>query len=273
VKVTPLCDADDPRLAPYRDLRDPARLRGRGLFVAESRHVVRRLLAARRFRVRSVLATPTAWAALPAPPSGLPEGALALAAEPALLARVAGHAVHQGCLALAERGPGEDAEALWRAAAGRRAPLLVLEGLADPQNVGGVFRNARAFGAAGVLLGGGGADPLHRKAIRVSTGATLELPFAACPRWPEELGALREAGFGVWALCADEGGDLRRLAPPARVALLLGGEAHGLTREARSRAERRVRIAVAPGADSLNVATASGIALHHVTAEAWPCAS
>jgi tRNA G18 (ribose-2'-O)-methylase SpoU len=265
---------DDPRLEPYRALRDGPRLRQQGLFVAESRHVVRRLLAPGAFRLRSVLATPRAWEGLGPAGRALAADVEALVAEPALLARVAGHQVHQGCLALAERGPGRDVGALCAAlAAGPPGPVVALEALADAQNVGGVFRAARAFGARAVLLGGGGADPLSRKAIRVSTGATLELPFARCHRWPDGLGRLREGGFAVWALCADEGEPLRRVAPADRVALLLGGEDRGLSAEARARADRRVRIAMAPGCDSLNVAVAAAIALHHLHGGGASCGS
>lgn len=270
-------EADDPRLAPYRALRDPDRLAACGLFVAESRHVVRRLLAGGRFRVRSLLLTASAARALADLAPRLPPDAEVLRAEKALLAGVAGYRVHQGCLALAERGPGATAPALLAAAAASpRSRVLVLEGLADPQNVGSVFRNARAFGVDAVLLAAGGADPLYRKAVRVSTGATLEVPFARCPAWPAELDALGAAGYERWALCADEGEDLRRLdraSLPDRLALLLGGEDRGLAPEARARADRRVRIATAPGFDSLNVATASGIALHHVAVGGAPCVS
>ncbi|MDX1649195.1 MAG: RNA methyltransferase, partial [Myxococcota bacterium] len=147
--------ADDPRLAPFRELRDGARLRARGLLVAESRHVVRRLLGARRFRLRALLATPRALEALgPLPPEAAGDAEV-LAAAPALLAQVAGHAVHQGCLALAERGAEPDARTLATEAARRGAPVVVVEGVADPRNLGAVFRNARAFGAGAVLLGPG----------------------------------------------------------------------------------------------------------------------
>lgn len=264
---------DDPRLAPFRELRDAARLRARGLLAVDSRHAVRRLLAAGRFPLRALLATPRALEALrPLPPDGEAEAAV-LVAEPALLDQVAGYRLHQGCLALAERGGPAAPEALCAAAARAGGPVVAVEGVADPRNLGSVFRNAHAFGAAAVLLAPGGADPLYRQAVRVSLGSTLEVPFAACPRWPEELEALRAAGFEVWALCADEGGPLPRQAPPARAALLLGGEERGLSPAARARADRRVRIPTVPGFDSLNVATASGIALHHVAGEGLACAS
>lgn len=265
---------DDPRLEPYRALRDGPRLRRQGLFVAESRHVVRRLLGPGSFRLRSVLATPRAWEGLGPDGRALAADVEALVAEPGLLARVAGHHVHQGCLALAERGPGRDAEALCAAlGAGPPGPVVALEALADAQNVGAVFRAARAFGARAVLLAGGGADPLSRKAIRVSTGATLEIPFAVCRSAAEARDRLRAAGFAVWALCADEGEPLHRVAPAPRVALLLGGEDRGLSAEARAGADRRVRIAMAPGCDSLNVAVAGAIALHHLRAGGPACAS
>lgn len=269
---------EDPRLDPFRGIGAGAQPDG-ALFVAESRHVVRRLLEGGRFRVRALLATPRAREALAPQLERLPADARLLVAEKAVLSQVAGYRVHQGCLALAERGAVREPLALADAAARGAGRLLVLEGVADPQNVGGVFRNARAFGVDAVWLAAGGADPLARKAVRVSTGSTLEVPFARCTDWPAALARLRTVGFAVWALCADEGEPLETAADaPARagrVALLLGGEEAGLTGAARRAADRRVRIATAPGFDSLNVATACVLALHRLAPErpVAPCAS
>lgn len=268
---------DDARLAPYRMLRDGRALAAHGLLVAESRHVVRRLVTSGRFRVRSLLLTPRAAEALADLRARLPEDVAWCVAEDAVVAELAGHRVHQGCLALAEREPARDPAALVRAAARGRGRLLALERLADPQNVGAVFRNAHAFGVDAVLLVDGGADPLYRQAIRVSMGATLEVPFAAC-RGAEAWAALGAAGFERLALCADAGEDLRHVARRGRgaagdmrarrVALLLGSEGCGLSAAARAAADRRVRIVTAPGCDSLNVATAAAIALHGLADDA-----
>lgn len=265
--MTPLHieDADDPRLGEYRDLQDGGRLRAGG-FVVESRHGVRRLLTAARFPVRSVWGTPEALAALE-PELAATSLELDVFVSPrTVLSAVAGFHIHQGCLAIAERGPELDARAIARDA----RLLLALENLADPDNVGSVFRNAQAFGAAGVWLSGGGADPLYRKAIRVSAGATLAVPFARAS-WPGDLEWLRGQGFTLLAGVAN--GDsteiedhVRLGARPERVCLLLGNEEHGLSAAALAEADDCVTIRTAAGFDSLNVATASGILLQRISA-------
>jgi tRNA G18 (ribose-2'-O)-methylase SpoU len=266
VSAALVSDRDDPRIADYRAVRDGGLLAERGLFVAESRLVVERLLASRRFAVRSLLLNEAALAALAPALAAHPGAPELFVASRDLISSLAGYRVHQGCLALAERGAPLAPDAL---VAGARAGLLVaLEQLADPDNVGGVFRNARAFGADGVLLAPGGADPLYRKAIRVSTGATLQLPFARCAAWPRELEKLRAAGWTVLAAVAQpDAVDLRELgsarALPERVCLVLGSESAGLGAAARAAADACVTIRMRAGFDSLNVAAASAILLHH----------
>ena len=164
---------DDPRVASYRELREGRLLEAQGLFVAESRHVVRRLLAGGRFRVRSLFLSERALADLASDLARLTEPPPVLLAEHALLCEVAGYHVHQGCLALVERGALPSVAALARTARAGGGLIVALEGLGDPANIGGLFRNALAFGADAVLLAPGGADPLFRKAVRVSMAATL----------------------------------------------------------------------------------------------------
>jgi tRNA G18 (ribose-2'-O)-methylase SpoU len=229
------------------------------VFIAETRLVVRRLLTAGRFRVRSVLGTEAALADLA---DVLAPAGEVLVAPDAVIQGVVGFNFHRGCLAVAERGP-EVAPATLH---GGRL-LVVLEGMANPDNVGGVFRNAMAFGADGVILSPGCADPLYRKALRVSMGATVTVPFARAAEWPAALHGLRAAGFQVVALAPRPGGvDIAefgaRRALPERVALVLGAEGDGLSAAARAAADVEVAIPMAAGVDSLNAATASGIALH-----------
>lgn len=285
-RPVPVDDLDDPRLAPYRDLRAHERLAAEGLFIVETRHVVRRLLAEGRFAVRSLLLTETAERALaPFLDEHAPEAVRYLATK-ARLAELAGYRVHQGCLALVERGrPRSSREIIEHAARGRRV-LLVLEGVANPDNVGGIFRNALGFGADAVLLAAGGADPLYRKSVRVSMGATLQVPFARLADWPGDLSALRAAGFACWATVA--AGDAATLdagtlggpaAWPERIALVFGGEGDGLSAEARAACDASITIPTAAGFDSLNVSTAAAILLHRLgrlachAEEAAPCDS
>jgi tRNA G18 (ribose-2'-O)-methylase SpoU len=252
---------DDPRVAPYRDLREGRLLEEQGCFVAESRHVVRRLLASGRFPVRSLFVTPAAFADLEAALAAAPARPPLLLAEHALLCEVAGYHVHQGCLALAERGPEPALAELARGAGGL---LVGLEGLTDPANVGGVFRNALAFGAGGVVLAPGGAHPLFRKSVRVSMAATLAVPFARAEPWPAALEKLRAEGYRILACVAQQDAtDLRDVPAAGRTLLLFGSEGYGLSPAARAVADLALTVRTSGALDSLNVATASGIVLHH----------
>jgi len=265
MRIARVEDPADPRLDDYRDLKDAAAHARSGVLIAETRAVVQRLIASGRHPVRSVLVTEAGLAALDRALRSATTDLPVYVAPLAVMRAAAGFDVHRGCLAAADRTPLPDGAALL-APAGPRL-LVVLEDIADPDNVGAVFRNAQAFGAAAVLLSPGTADPLYRKAIRVSVGATLSLPFARVPEWGALPSALRDAGYQVVALTPDPGAiDLEALDDvSSRVALLLGNEGGGLRPETLAASGARVRIPITQGVDSLNVATAAGIALHWVT--------
>ena len=143
--------------------------------------------------------------------------------------------------------------------------LLVAEGIGDHENLGALFRNAAAFGADVVLLGPRCGDPLSRRCVRVSMGQALRAAHGRLDDWPAAIGMLREGGFEVLALTpSPDADDVRTVGIRPLQALLVGSERDGLTREALTAADRRVRIAMAPGVDSLNVATAAAVALHHL---------
>lgn len=152
--------------------------------------------------------------------------------------------------------------------------VLVLEGVTDADNVGSAFRNAAAFGAGGVLLSPTCCDPLYRKAIRTSMGSVLRMPYAWLESWPADLETLKQKRFTLVALTPrDSALDLasveRRVLGP-RVAVLVGSEGRGLTAAAEAMADLPVRIRICPEIDSLNLATATGIALHHLTSPVIP---
>ena len=254
--------ASDPRLALYRGVRDPELLRKHGVFIAEGRLVVRRLLEASAFRTRSVLVTPAARAELSDLLDRLDETRPVYEAAIDLFRELTGFNVHRGCLAIGER----PAPGAWRDVARNARTLLVLEDVGNPDNIGGAFRAAAALGADGVVLSPGCADPLYRKSIRTSMAATLTLPFATADPWPDVLDDLRRDGIEIVALTpsGEEGlDDLRRA---SKIAVLAGHEERGLSEAALHHADRRVRIPMAAGADSLNVVTAVAIALHHLSA-------
>ncbi|MEE2790366.1 MAG: RNA methyltransferase [Acidobacteriota bacterium] len=259
-------DPKDPRLADYHDVPDPVLLHQRGIFVAESRLVVRTLLAHPRLLTRSLLTTQAALVSLGDLLRNQRDQLPIYVGSPQVLRDVVGFHVHRGCLALGER-PTEVTDT--QLAPLRDARLVVvLEQVANPDNVGSVFRNAAAFGVQCVLLSPQCSDPLYRKAIRTSLGATLRIPYAVVDDWPEGLTRLNELGYTTVALTPEvetEPLDTFVRTPPPRVAIVLGTEGSGLSDEAAIRVSRQVRIPIAPNVDSLNVATAAGIALYSVS--------
>lgn len=252
-----IAEAGDPRLAGYRHL---ARRPRDGTFVAEGRLLVRRLLAAPGFRTRSLLLTPAAVGGLMDLLPPMVEPPPVYVAEPATIDRVVGFDFHRGCLALGEPSPPISIDPLL-APAGRRL-LVALDDVTDPDNVGAIFRNAAGFGADGVVLSPRAGDPLYRKALRVSMGGVLDVPFARASPWTAALARLRAAGFMLVALTPDAPVEIAELMAPERVALLVGAEGTGLGRTAREAADVVVGIPMARGSRSLNVATAAGIALY-----------
>jgi tRNA G18 (ribose-2'-O)-methylase SpoU len=244
----------DPRLEPFRDLRDRDRRSRDGLFVVETRAVVRELLAS-RFRTRAILVNEAGVDAL----SPLPDDVAVFVAPIEMMREVVGFKFHRGCLALGERTVGPSLDDVLDRTPHR---LVVLDEVTDPDNVGAVFRNARAFGTDAVLLSPGCADPLYRKAIRVSMGASLLVPFTHVDDVAGAVARLRADGITVLALTPRGGVDLATLAPPARAALLLGTEGPGLDPSLIDAADVRATIPMESAVDSLNVATAAAIALH-----------
>ena len=265
MRLEPVERLDDPRISIYRNVKDSALRDARGLFVVESRLCVQRLISASGYSVCSVLVTETALGALGGVLSQLGEETPIYVASTELLEKLVGYNLHRGCIALARRGKAPSLDQILEA----QPRLLVgLEQVANPENVGNVFRNAMGFGADAVLLSRDCADPLYRKAVRVSMGGTLLTPFAYLKEWPDAIGRLRSAGFTTVALSTEAGAvDLAALGSEAvvarRVALILGAESEGLDEATLAAADWRVRIPMASGVDSLNVATAAGIALHH----------
>ena len=181
-------------------------------------------------------------------------------------ASITGFNLHRGCLALAKR----PAARVPADIADRSEVLLILEGVTDADNVGSAFRNAAAFGVGGVLLSPTCCDPLYRKAVRTSMGSALNVPYARIRTWPDDLEALKAKGFTLVAMTPKDGagaGDLASCArePGQKIAVLVGSEGPGLSAAAEAMADVRVRIPILPEVDSLNLATATGIALYHLT--------
>jgi tRNA G18 (ribose-2'-O)-methylase SpoU len=253
------------QLDDYRALNDPARRRQverrGGYFVVEGLLALEALLAS-PYPVRSVLADERRAGRVAALVGGLAPVIVRPRDE---VAAVAGFDFHRGVLAAADRLPLRAAADL---AAGARL-VVVAEGLSDHENLGALFRNAAAFGADAVLLDPTTADPLYRRSVRVSLGHVLRVPWTRLTPWPAGLRGLRDDGLAVLALTPDPGADpiddvATQAVPLGPVALMVGAEGPGLTGAALAAADRRVRIPIAAGVDSLNVATAAAIALHRL---------
>jgi tRNA G18 (ribose-2'-O)-methylase SpoU len=255
-------DAGDSRLDPYRAVRERDLVGRQGRFVAEGTVVLRAMLNAGRFAPESVLVLENRLAGLAEILAMLPPETPVYVASQAIMDSVAGFHIHRGVLAVGRRGDLASAELLV-AGLPERALVVVLVGISNHDNVGSIFRNAAAFDADAVLLDATSCDPLYRKAIRVSVGAALSVPFARGGDADALVGLLQASGFSVLTLSPSGRDDLARLARPDRVALVLGTEGEGLPRDLLDRT-RSVRISMSDRFDSLNVAAASAIALHRL---------
>ena len=258
-----LDDADDPRLADYRDLRD-VELRKHleaehGLFLAEGEKVVRRAAEA-GFTARSFLMAPR-WL------DGLSDvldssDAPCFVVSEELAEEVTGFHVHRGALASLERIPLRPvAEVIEHA-----RTIVVLEDVVDHTNVGAIFRSAAALGVDAVVLSPRCADPLYRRSIKVAMGAVFTVPYARMDDWYDGVDLLSQAGFTTVALTlAEDAVEIEKaVAGLDRVALLLGSEGPGLSPRWTHSADVRAVIPMAAGVDSLNVAAATAVACYVV---------
>ena len=277
----PISALNDPRVAPYANLRDAELAQRRdpldpdahaGLFVAEGELVLDRLIRS-EFVTDSVLLMPGRIESLMPRLSELPPETPMYVAEPEVFNQIVGFNMHRGVLAIGRRREHWPLERL----SGLPGPLVILEDLVNHDNLGGIFRNAAGLGGlgVGVLLSPRCADPLYRKSLRVSMGHVLSVPFGRTGdgSWPGgAFAALHAAGWETWALTPDASAlDLQAAAAKAgsRIALVLGSEGPGLAEDTLREARRRVRIPMPPAPlaregsiDSLNVAMAAGIGLY-----------
>lgn len=254
--------AEDPRIAPYRAIRERDLVGREGRFIAEGKVVLNVLFAARRFEAESALILESRLAGMRETLALAPDGMPVYVASQAVMDEIAGFHIHRGVLALGRRRPDDGLDALI-ASLPRDALVLALVGVSNHDNVGAIFRNAAAFEADAVLLDASCCDPLYRKAIRVSVGAALKVPFATVPDETALFEALARHGFEQAALSPGGTEDIAHLRRTGRTALYLGTEGDGLPPALMARM-KTVRIAMSDAFDSLNVAAASAIALHRL---------
>ncbi|WP_226438592.1 TrmH family RNA methyltransferase [Rhodococcus yananensis] len=260
VHVIDIDDPADPRLDDFRDLNSSDRrpdLPGRkGLVVAEGVLVVQRMLDS-RFAPTALLGVARRLAELVDDLRDVEVPYFRVSAE--VMATVVGFHLNRGVLAVAHRPDPLDVDDVLEKA----ETVAVLEGVNDHENIGSMFRNAAGLGVDAVLFGKGCADPLYRRAVRVSMGHVLRVPFAHVDRWPDDLDRLRSRGFQLISLTPNPGAvPLAHAMTGEKVALLLGAEGPGLTEHAMRATDVRARIPMAPGTDSLNVATAAAMAFY-----------
>ena len=261
--MIPIDDPDDPRIAAYRHIRERDLVGREGLFIAEGEVVLRHLVASARFETVSILLAEKRAAKLATIVAAARPNAPLYIASQVVIDAVAGFHLHRGILAVGRKPAQTDVEPLLESLP-QQALILALHGIGNHDNMGGLFRNAAAFGAAAVLLDATCCDPLYRKAIRVSVGAALRVPFAHIGGEEDAASLLKAQGFEVLALSPSGAERLAEVTPTERTAVLLGAEGPGLPDAILARC-RTVRIPMAQGFDSLNVATTAGIVLHHLT--------
>jgi tRNA G18 (ribose-2'-O)-methylase SpoU len=253
----PITDTADPRLDPYHNLKDANALRG-GHFIAEGRFILETLLTRSRFRAASILIRQDRIAPL-AELLALAGSTPVLVASSGLMETIAGFDVHRGILAAVAREP-EGVPVDLSSADG----VAVLCNVANPDNVGAIFRNAAALGLGGVLLDGQTCPPLYRKSVRVSMGTVLTLPWLQSAKDAFALvDELEAAGHALFALTPSQDATaIEEAVLPDKSAFLFGEEAHGLPKALIARC-RPLSIPMAGGADSLNVAASSAIVFDH----------
>lgn len=261
MRVERIDDLHDPRLDDYRDIRERDLVGRRGYFIAEGQIVIETLLRSSQCRLQSLLIAErkidTTLSLV-----GADFAAPIFAARDQLIAQIAGFSVHRGMLGLGTRISPKGPSGLL-ACFPHDALIMVLVGIANHDNMGGLFRNAAAFGVDAVLLDATCCDPLYRKAIRVSAGSVLTLPFARFTRDEDLVAFLQDSHFDVFALSPSGQRPLSAVPQRARQAIIFGAEGPGLPSEILDRTHT-VSIPMGAAVDSLNVATASGIVLHYL---------
>ncbi|MCQ1835859.1 TrmH family RNA methyltransferase [Neorhizobium galegae] len=259
-------DADDPRIAEFRSIRERDLTGREGRFIAEGTVVLRMLAAAHGsggdFLTEKILLLENRVAGLSDILASFPSDIPVYVASAGVLDQIAGFHLHRGVLALGRRRQERTASDLV-AALPEKALVVAAFGISNHDNIGSIFRNAAAFGADAVLLDQGCCDPLYRKSLRVSVGAVLSVPYARHGTMTDILAVLMEKGFAVWGLSPTGSVEIRDVPPSERMVLITGTEGVGLPAHVLSRI-RSARIAQAPGLDSLNAATATGIALYEI---------
>ncbi|HEY1685970.1 MAG TPA: RNA methyltransferase [Tepidisphaeraceae bacterium] len=262
--LIPVAMLDNPRLGPYRNVKDRELARQGGLFLAEGHHLVMRLLAS-DFPTDSVLVDERKLRLIEA---SLRPDIPVYVAPPGLVDQVVGYPFHAGVIAVGRRKTEMSVDALMQRLPGR-ALLVVCPDLRSTENLGSIIRTAAGFGADALIVGEQSCDPFYRQCVRVSMGTIFSLPIIQSKNLLADLASMRKR-WNIELIATVLDSNAERLAdakPPERMALMLGSEDQGLTPEIVALASRRVTLPMSWKTDSLNVAIAAGIFLYHFTKE------
>ena len=265
--VTPIQSPDDPKMANFGIVSDPLLMRSRGLFLVEGYLAVTRLLAS-RFEVKALLLTNNVHERFTAAFKNIDDAVDVYVGSNEQFKTLTGFKFHRGCLGLGVRGASTCAEDFVFRSNGQ--PIVLLDAVSDPDNVGSIFRSAAAFGAAGIVLSPSCADPLYRKAIRTSMATTLHLPYVVDEEWPRLVKLLRKHNVQIVAFTLDNfATDFESFVQTGALkshALVFGNEGLGISDSVLAECDVRVRIKTERLVDSLNVATTAAIALQRFRA-------
>lgn len=250
---------DDPRLDPFRSLKTTNQTRDDDSFVVEGALLVERLLGS-RFETSCVLTHPDWFAE---PPFSIPSSVPTLVLSRPLMTQLVGFSFHQGILACGRRSSWPSLAEIIEADHSEFRTIVICPSIDNPENLGSIARTADALGVSAIVVGRESPDPLSRRVTRVSMGASLKLPILEFDNVHTALDELALHGFEFVATLPGHGHtELLKFRRPKRVRLLLGREREGLAEEFERRAQHTVTISMIPGADSLNVAVASGVFLY-----------
>jgi tRNA G18 (ribose-2'-O)-methylase SpoU len=261
--LIPIESLDDPRLAPYRNLKERDLAREGGRFIAEGENLVKRLLASRLQTESVLIADRHVHEIPPLVPDPIP----VYVAPAAVVNQILGYKFHSGVMAVGLRGPSPTIDDVISRGGDQRITLVICPEIEKTDNLGALIRIAAGFGASAMILGERSCDPFFRQSVRVSMGTAFYLPIVRSDDLARDLRRLRdEFAVELIATVLDEDAELLDTIPrPPKLGVLLGNEAQGLPLEYVQLCHRRATIAMKLGTDSLNVAVAAGIFLYHFT--------
>jgi len=255
-----ITDLDDPRLNPFRSLKQTNETRWTGEFIAEGEKLVERMLVAGLECVSIVADSAHADRLAGQIPPEVPVYVIPTRWIDSLI----GFHFHRGILACGKR-PTIPHWRTWLAPPPAAATLVLCPDIKDPENLGAIIRISAAFEVQGVLVGSQSADPYSRRVLRVSMGTVFQLPVLSVSMEADLWSELHDAGFELIAtVLAPDAKPLTKVQRGPRIALLLGSEGYGLSEQVIAACDQKWTIPMASGVDSLNVAVSAGIFLHHL---------